>query len=368
MKSFLPLLLLPLCLQAQEVGFPFFAADEAASAAMSCYPSNMFLQILSNGSSSLSGSDGDFDCQKIKNDSIVPITIKRITIWGQTNDASGPPVWQGWVQSSPTFGIGVYGSGSITTNLLREGQYEDFFWAPGTEPVIPALTDFYVGSKITYKVGQTANSCSQRYWGPHTGGTGYVDTNYIAYRNGSPFNGTLTHDFPLEIYACFTRPTCVTSNLWSSPINQQQLLHGNYNNMAVISVGGNRIHNTSSSQVLIKKIRLYMESQGTGAVSMRAIACSGGELFFGQMYGGLSQTISIPNGFSNFQDYVWDDGMEPIIPPNTDFYIGAYPFASNLVMIQWQNANVYETTAYAYILGGFVTTGGDAAFEVYICD
>jgi hypothetical protein len=348
-----------------------FEVYVCASASVACTSSNLFLQIITGSVSASAGADGDFAAQKIKNNSLVPITIMRLSMGTQTNNGSGPPIWTGYVRDNPDFAAGsTYGSASISTNRMRPGVGQvDFFWTAGTEPVIPPLTDFYVGWKVNYN-GASAGSVSTRYE-DFTAGGSYIDTNYRAYLNGANFGGVTTRDYAdIDIWACYERPNCTGSNLWSSPILQQQLtVSGDLNMTFNSAYYGQMVRNTSSSAVMIKKLRFGLVSSGVN-VDTRAACTQTGDWHYGQQYGGFSDVVNIPAGMSaQLVDYVWPVGFEPIIPPNTDFVIGVFPFANNQVRVNLNGAGggtSYQTTAWNYKSGGFVDAF-DTQFEVWIC-
>jgi len=290
----------------------------------------------------------------------------------QTNNSSGPPIWTGYVRDNPDLGAGsTYGSASVTTNVMRAGSgVVDLNWADGTEPVIPALTDFYIGNSINFN-GGSGNVTSGRYEAV-AGGISYIDTSYHAYLNGADYGGVTTRDLAdINIWACFDHTACPSSNLWSSPINQQQLTVDNSRNMTFLSGGvyGQQIRNTSSSTVLIKKVRIGVESSGV-ATDTRAVVTTTGNYSYGMIYGGFSDVVNIGAGSpAALRDYIFPDMLEPIIPPNTDFVIGIFPFANNQTRIELNSAGggtSYQTTTWNYVVNGSQDTF-DVQFEVWIC-
>jgi len=342
--------------------------QRSAAAAAGCTESNLFLHIDTPLGSSSTIPDGAFMSQKIKNLSDVQVTIKRLTWPIQTNDAAGPPTWTAYVRDNPDFGAGTtYGSASISTNRSRTGvAYADFIWAAGTEPTVPAATDFYIGVKVAENGASTAQP-----YDAVAGGTYYVDTSYRAYEDGADFGGVTTRDIGMDIWGCYDRPSCTDSNLWSSPINQQQLVTNNDRNMTFGAgvLYGQRIRNTSGSTVMIKKLSIGLQSSGV-TTDARAACTSSGSYQIGNQYGYFSQVVSIPAGMpAQLVDFVWDAGYEPIIPPNTDFMIGVFPFANNQMRINLNSAGggtSYETTSWNYQVGDSADTF-DVQFELYIC-
>ena len=333
-----------------------------------CSTPYLFLHIDTPLGSSGSIADGTFMAQKIKNVSDVDVTIKRLSWPIQTNNGAGPPVWTGYVRTSPDMGAGsTYGSASVTTNRSRTGtMFVDLNWAAGTEPVVPAGTDFYIGASVALN----GASVSQPY-DVVGGGVTYVDTTYALYENGALFGSVNTRDVGLDIFGCFDRPTCTSSNLWSSPISQSQTATDNDRNLAYSTdIYRQKIHNTSGSKVMIKKFRVGLQSTSIGDVDVRAVVNSSGNYQQGNQYGFFSQVVTIPNGMaSQFVDILWDDGFEPIIPANTDFYIGIFPFANNRARINVRDSSTsYETSSWNYGQGGPAgDEGRDMQFEVYIC-
>jgi len=162
---------------------------------------------------------------------------------------------------------------------------------------------------------------------------------------------------------------CITSNLWSSPINQQQLTDAAYSNVAVSAFHCQKIRNTSGSVVKIKKLRYKTQSQGTGDVSVYAMARTASTRVGGTQYGNNSGSIVVPSGqAAQFQEFIFSEGDEPEIPANTDFFIGMVAAASNLVMSRRTSTDLYESGDYCFYVEGVQSLTRDAVFEIYICD
>ena len=162
---------------------------------------------------------------------------------------------------------------------------------------------------------------------------------------------------------------CTTSNLWSSPINQQQLTDAAFSNAGEGSFYCQKIRNTSGSAVKIKKFRYKTQSQGVGDVSVYAMARTASTAAGGTQYGNNSGSIVVPSGqAAQFQEFIFSEGDEPEIPANTDFFIGMVAAASNLVMSRRTSTDLYESGDYCFYTEGSQFLTRDAVFEIYICD
>lgn len=167
--------------------------------------------------------------------------------------------------------------------------------------------------------------------------------------------------------------TATTSNLWTSPILQQQTntgsAHGIYQN-----VGHQKIKNTSSINVKIKNIRFRVgEGAGSSVNVFAYVLIRPYSAIPIPDLGGYSST----NTLTSFQatawrDFVFANADVPTIPANTDFWIVMQATGAgqgNMDYATGTGGTNYQNTAYSKNGSTSYNAANDFdfAFEIYTC-
>jgi len=167
--------------------------------------------------------------------------------------------------------------------------------------------------------------------------------------------------------------SCNTTSLWTSPILQQQTNHNDFTDL-INDFDSQKIENTSPSSVVIKKVRFIVYSRNAGDFDIHCELRNTNAFSAGIRYGGSSITNTIPNGSGiAWWDFVWIDGTEPVIPANTDFFVGMVVSDPSRGRARFQvqaGGTAYDSTTYRFYTPDSSTTAFnnlDYAFEIYIC-
>jgi len=179
------------------------------------------------------------------------------------------------------------------------------------------------------------------------------------------FFGDNRDDALFQLYSCQDPPpSCSSSNLWASPILQQQTTAGNY---FAYSWACQKIKNTSSTNVTISKVKFYVAENNGLSKTMWVRVRNNSDTSAGSDYGSTSITNTASLYSLNWYSFTWITN-NPVIPANTDFYIGLQQ--PGLAYLAPQCGTVsggtyYQGTSYYWIQAG---ANDDMCFEIWICN